>query len=149
MPARKKDPTARARVNRASTARTLSVGTKVAAPDLPEREWHPLTLAWWADVWASPMAAEFLTVDVHRLVMIAALVDDFWVAGSPSARRDAATEVRLQSVAFGLTPYDRRRLEWTIEQTDEARDRGRQRRERQGVKQPTPCKDPRRALRAV
>ena len=73
-----------------------------------------------------------------------ALVDAFWTEPSQAL----AAEIRLQRQAFGLTPYDRRRLEWTIESVDEAQDRGRQRRARQ---QPAAARatDPRSVLRSV
>lgn len=147
MPAQKKDPSIRARRNKASTAATLtgSAAPGTDRPDLPAaREWHPLTTEWWNDLWASPMAGEYHSSDRHGLFILAALVDAFWADPSQSL----AAEIRLQRQAFGLTPYDRRRLEWTIESVDEAKDRGRQRRARQS---PTvgPADDPRTALRAV
>jgi hypothetical protein len=79
-----------------------------------ERDWHELTGPWWEDVWSSPMAAEYLAADRHGLFRLAVLVDDYWLAGSPSARRELAGEIRLQGQAFGLTPLDRRRLEWRL-----------------------------------
>ena len=88
-------------------------------PELPaEREWHPLTVRWWADVWGSPMAGEYLDADVHGLFRLALLVDDYWNAGTPSARKELAEEIRLQGQAFGPTPLDRRRLEWTVGQVE-------------------------------
>src|SRR5690242_15086697 len=154
MPQAKKDPSVRARSNRASTASTLSAGGHAIAPALPDllteegapRAWQSATLEWWADLWASPMAGEYHSSDRHALFMLAALVDQFWT--NPDSK--LAGEIRLQRQAFGLTPYDRRRLEWTIEQTDEAQDRGRQRRTRQGgAAQPVSTEDPRSALRVV
>ena len=146
MPAQKKDPSVRARRNKAATAATLSAEVpKRDRPELPEgREWHALTLSWWADLWASPMAGEYHASDRHALFILAALVDAFWTEPSQAL----AAEIRLQRQAFGLTPYDRRRLEWTIESVDEAQDRGRQRRARQQP-QPVAADDPRNALRAV
>lgn len=137
MPAAKKHPTSRARANRASTAAMLSDGHDAIVPELPTRpakvevdaegkehavasEWHSETLQWWADLWASPMAAEYHSSDRHALFLLAVLVDDFW--REPSTK--LAAEIRLQRVAFGLTPYDRRRLEWTIETSEEAKERG-------------------------
>lgn len=148
MPARKKDPSVRARANRASTSATLSGGVPPKdRPTLPDgREWHPLTLAWWDDLWASPMAGEYHDSDRHGLFILAALVDQFWT--TPDAK--LAGEIRLQRQSFGLTPYDRRRLEWTIESADEAKDRGRQRRARQGSSSTSRGgDDPRSVLRAV
>jgi hypothetical protein len=143
MPARKKDPSARARANRASTAATLTDGRTAIRPELPDRDWNPMTVAWWDDLWASPMAAEYHSSDRHGLFILAALVDQFWVA--PDAK--LAGEIRLQRQAFGLTPYDRRRLEWTIETAEDAKDKGASRRQRQQAStQPDAAKDPRLAL---
>lgn len=144
MPQQKKDPSTRARANRAATAATLSDGRTVIRPELPARDWHGLTIEWWNDLWASPMAAEYHSSDKHALFILAALVDEFW--NEPSGK--LAGEIRLQRQAFGLTPYDRRRLEWTIETAEESKDRGAARRERQSASSPQPKRgdDPRLAL---
>jgi len=62
------------------------------------------------------MAAEFVPSDVHGLVLLAVLVDEFW--SSPSA--GLAAEIRLQRQCFGLTPIDRRRLQWEIDRGEQA-----------------------------
>jgi len=152
--AAKKHASTRARRNKASTTATLSTATKRTAPNLPLRpdevtkdgtviplDWHPETLTWWADVWASPMSAEYHSSDRHALFVLAVLMDQFW--SQPDSK--LASEIRLQRVAFGLTPYDRRRLEWTIETAEESKDRGQARR-RRTPKQPPAGKDPRLAL---
>lgn len=154
MPAAKKDSSVRARRNVASTRSTLGpVRGKPRIPPLPvlayDDDWHPAVVAWWNDVWSSPMSAEFLAVDLRALEILVVLENDFWTAGTAKERQAAATEIRLQRKDFGLTPYDRRRLEWTIEEADAAQDRGRQRRARQGVKQASGAADPRRALHSV
>ncbi|ARC55990.1 hypothetical protein AS850_02740 [Frondihabitans sp. 762G35] len=156
MPAAKKHPTTRARRNTASTASTLRPADTVQIPALPPRpvvftedgamkagDWHEATLDWWADLWASPMAAEYHSSDRHALFLLAVLIDDFW--REPSTK--LASEIRLQRVAFGLTPYDRRRLEWTIETADEAKERGQARRAApRANRQPPAGTDPRLAL---
>jgi hypothetical protein len=120
-------------------------GDDVAAPELPgSRDWHPQTVEWWADLWTAPMAAEYHSSDRHALFVLAALVDEFWL--EPTTSR--AAEIRLQRQAFGLTPYDRRRLEWTIESAEESKARGRQRSQRSQEPRPT-GDDPRSALYAV
>lgn len=221
MPARKKDPSARARRNKTATRATLrrvqadatnaetyasmtvaqlreaidvvnagrpadaqipKRGTKavlvdmlVAAerqiPDMPAHpprytgegedsypvpvDWHVQTEAWWNDVWTSPMAAEWDQSDVHNVVVVALLYDDIWTASTARERKEALSEYRLQRADLGLSPYSRRRLEWTIESADEAKDRGQQRRERRsGEGRPlTPAAaaaaDPRNVLRSV
>lgn len=207
MPARKKDPSTRARRNKASTAATLKRaettavdaaddysamtvaqlraeidvrnigrpadaqlpkrGTKAVlverliaddspVPAIPTRDqpWHAQTLAWWNDVWTSPMAKEWDASDIHNVFVVALLYDDIWTADTPKARKDALGEYRLQRADLGLSPYARRRLEWTIETATEATERGRKRREAQRTK-PEPAKgqekkrDPRAILHAV
>lgn len=146
----KKHATTRRRTNKATTAATLSDGTKIIRPELPAhhdedgeiRPWHALTVDWWNDLWASPMAAEYHSSDKHALFILAALVDQFWT--SPDQK--LAAEIRLQRIPFGLTPYDRRRLEWTIESAEESKDRGKVRRSRAGSRQPNAKNDPRLAL---
>lgn len=151
MPAAKKHPSTRARANRASTAATLHTnvvpGPIPALPDV--REWSPLTSEWWADLWASPMSNEYHESDRHQVIVLAMLMDDFFTAESRTMRTTISAEIRQHRTAFGMTPYDRRRLEWTIEQAEESKDRGKSRRERQGSVQPSKADDPRSALRAV
>src|SRR4051812_33293383 len=67
-------------------------------------------LSCWPD--STPMAAEYDATDVHGLLQLAVLVDDFWHAESPRDRQTASAEMRLQGVRFGLSPIDRRRLQW-------------------------------------
>lgn len=150
MPQPKKHVSTRARTNKATTAATLTDGTKIIRPELPARlgedgeirPWHSLTVDWWNDLWASPMAAEYHSSDKHALFILAALVDQFWT--NPDQK--LAAEIRLQRVPFGLTPYDRRRLEWTILSAEESKDRGAARRTRAGSRQPSAKNDPRLAL---
>jgi hypothetical protein len=108
-------------------------------PALPSyREWHELTVAWWHDTWRSPMAAEFLTADVHGLYVLADLIDQFWTA--PDVK--LAAEIRQQRQCFGLTPLDRRRLEWQIERAETGK-------RKPPTPRPEPGADPRSLLAAV
>lgn len=75
------------------------------------------------------MATEYVRADAHALMRLAVLVDMFWT--KPSTK--LAAEIRLQQQAFGLTPLDRSRLEWSIEQTEQARDRGERKRSERAV----------------
>lgn len=95
---------------------------------MPDTAWHPMTLSWWVDVWASPMAPEFDDSDKHGLFALAVVVNDFWSTDRPTLRRDLIAEIRQQSQRFGLSPIDRRRLQWEIERTEEAQERGARRR---------------------
>lgn len=151
MAQQKKHPSARARRNTAATAARLATDLKVPRPDLPPRyndegekvEWRPQTLAWWEDLWDAPMAAEYHPSDKHALFVLATLMDEFWAFPSPKL----ASEIRLQRQAFGLTPYDRRRLEWTIETAEDAKERGTRRRSGAATsKQPDEGDDPRLTL---
>lgn len=192
MPAKKKDPSTRARRNKATTAATLTPklvvaledyatqtvpalraeidrrnasrpedehlarsGTKAVlverltadddpTPRLPDRpgDWHSQTREWWADVWASPMSNEWHESDIHNLFVCAMLYDDMWQGETATARQKAASEFRQQRAVLGLTPYDRRRLEWTIEGADEAKARGEQRRQSGQAPAPPQGKQP-------
>ncbi len=98
-----------------------------------------MTVEWWEDTWRSPMASEFVQADTHGLYLLAELVDAFWREPSISL----AAEIRQHRMAFGLTPIDRRRLQWEIEKGNE--------RQRKGRKPPGhgSLMDARAALRAV
>lgn len=115
-----KDPMIRQRRNRVVTRATLPPEDEVKkrVPPLPKRSepWHKLTRVWWRDVWNSPMATEFLRADIHGLYILAELVDRFW--REPS--KELAAEIRLQRQCFGLTPIDRRRLQWEVERVEAA-----------------------------
>ena len=140
----------RQRRNKVSTAATLvaTSAPRQRAPRLPDwgegQEWHRLTRAWWRDVWRSPMAEEFDKgeVDIHGLYILAVLVDQFWKEPS----RELAAEIRLQRQCFGLTPIDRRRLQWEIERGEQAETRTRQRHVRAAQ---AGDEDPRKALQVL
>jgi len=141
-----KDPALRQRRNKGPTQTTLSAESagRRRAPSLPRhRDWHPMTRAWWRDIWHSPMAVEYLRADLHGLYRLAELVDRFWL--EPDAK--LAAEIRLQQTCFGLTPLDRMRLRWEVERVEEAT------RKRQFPERPmqvqTPADDPRNLLRVV
>jgi hypothetical protein len=127
MPAPPKDPKLRQRRNVESTAATFIDTSPIAegqSPELIERRnendevvpWRQETQDFWRDIWASPMASEYTTADVHGLYILATLVDSFWA--SPTEAR--AAEIRLQRQCFGLTPIDRRRLQWEIKRVEPA-----------------------------
>lgn len=104
------------------------------APNLPPgRDWSAATRRWWHDIWASPMAAQWLESDVHGLLILAALVEQFNGTGDLKV----ATEIRLQGAAYGLSPLDRRRLSWEVGEPKQRRE----------VVPRAHAKDPREALR--
>jgi hypothetical protein len=145
-----KHPSARARRNKVTTHAVLRADHAIVAPELPGETWHPMTVAWWRDVWASPMAPEFDESDRHGLFVLAALVDDFWNAPTAKDRKELAAELRQQGQRFGLSPIDRRRLQWEVERVEAAQADGRR---RQSATTPRPKKkparDPRDILRSV
>lgn len=143
-----KDPSTRSRRNKAATSATLRADSTLVAPELPEGNWHPMVTQWWADLWASPMAPEYDDSDRHGLFELAMLRNDFWLAESPSERKSAAAEIRLQDQRFGLSPIDRRRLQWEIERSEQAQEAGQKRRSR-STPPAKPASDPRSILRAV
>lgn len=151
MPAVKKDPSARARTNRASSAAVISAVSSRAPetrPSLPDiREWHRLTVEFWDEFWASGLADEQQAVDRYQFVLLATLYDDFFAASSPSLRMKLFEQIGRAWKNFGLTAYGRRQLEYTIEQAGEAQERGVRR--RQGGVQPASKSDPRSILHAV
>ena len=130
---------------KASTRATLRAldPDEVEIPDLPPHpynaDWQPETIDWWDDVWSSPMASEFVKADIHGLFRLAIIVNDFWI--EPTGARHA--EIRIAQQAYGLTPYDRRRLEWTVETAEAAKDRGNMRRRSMHAEQPAEAHDPR------
>lgn len=98
-------------------------------PDLTDREgndvpWNPMTVAWWQDIFASPMSVEYHESDLSGLIALAVLWNKFW--NNPSD--DAHKEIRLARKDFGQTPLDRMRLQWQLENTDEAQFKGNKRR---------------------
>lgn len=145
MPPLPKSPATRQRRNRTSTAAQLTDtvaarrGRKV--PDLPampdvfrvrddesgELEavaWHPLTVEWWRDAWQSPMRDEWTDSDKHGLYMLAILRERFYREPTPTN----AAEIRLQEQRYGLSPIDRRRLQWEVDRGDQAVERTTRRR---------------------
>lgn len=128
-----------------------------AVPSLPEKRggWHPLTDDWWFQVWMSPMSEEWHPeTDYFNLVMAAMHFDDMMTASSAVERQKADTAFVKRVAALGLTPYDRRRLEWTIETADAARAAGQRRRGetpagKQPAQQPKKGEDPRAGLHLV
>lgn len=103
------------------------------APRLPNHPagdgWHNMARRWWSDVWSSPMHYEFLRGDLPALFRLVLLVDQFWRSGE----LELAREIRLLEREFGLTPLSRRRLEWSVAQAEEAKDRHQERRVRRAV----------------
>lgn len=144
-----KDPSARSRRNKATTKATIQSDASIVAPELPPHDWHPMTLSWWRALWASPMAPEYDDSDRHGLFKLAMLQNDFWTAETARERKEASAEIRLQEQRFGLSPIDRRRLQWEIEKSEAAVEQGTKRRTTKRANEAEPKGDPRAVLRAV
>lgn len=140
-----------ARRNKQSTRATLSAVHDLEPPPLPRgREWDWQTESWWRDIWSSPMAPEYDESDRHGLFRLAVLVDDFWTADSASTRMKLAAEIRMQGSLFGITPLDRRRLQWEIDRGEQAEEKTRRRKAAtQAPKSDESGPDPRSVLQAV
>jgi hypothetical protein len=75
------------------------------------------------------MASEYLAADMKGgLYLLADLHQIRWTAKSPSQLIAAAAEIRHQEVRFGLSPIDRYRLQWSIDQGESAAERTKNRR---------------------
>lgn len=148
-----KSPKLKQRRNKDISARTFQEKKPIKSiPELPKRRrrWREETIIWWKDIWKSPMAIEFLQSDIHQLYILADLIDQYWrdEAKGKGASPALATEIRLQRQCFGLTPIDRRRLQWEIEKAETANVKGQKRRD-QGRKTKKYKIDPRSALESV
>jgi lipopolysaccharide biosynthesis glycosyltransferase len=149
-----KHPSVRARQNKSATRATLIERDPetVEIPDLPVRldyandeiPWDDHTVNWWVAMWSSPMSSEYHSSDIHGLYRIADLSDMYWKSGDENFKIKIASEIRLAIIPYGLTPLDRRRLEWNIETSEKARDEGEKRRATsKSMKAPVPGDDPR------
>ena len=133
---RAKSPETRQRRNVSATAATLVDGDgKAKAQNLPKGITQKETRAWWKAIWASPMAEEWLPSDLQPLLRLALLVDDFW--RSPDQKLGEL--IAKLEARFGLTPYDRHRMQWKVEKPSG----------RSTVPVADPKVDPRSVLRAV
>lgn len=129
MPPTPKDPSVRARRNKSSTRAVLSVEHDVKRPPLPRNVvWHPMVKRWWADIWASPMAPEYVDSDINGLFRVAMLHNDFWNAETAKERAEVQVRLEKADVDYGTNPMARRRLEWQIETTEDSKARGKKRR---------------------
>lgn len=121
-----KHPSARARNNKTSTVAYLQPVENPVIPPLPTgRKWRSETRKWWKVVWSSPMSSEYDESDREALARLAILQDEFYRVSvdediSIPKLLNLSAEIRQQEQRFGLSPMDRRRLQWTIEQGEEA-----------------------------
>jgi hypothetical protein len=104
----------RARRNRPTTATVLPESVQHDVPPLPEfdRDWHPLTEAWWATVWEDPISSVWTATDQQAVGQLALLLDTWhWrVERDEEPGSRLSTEIAKRSDALGLTPIGRARL---------------------------------------
>ena len=109
---------ARRRRNVQVTAAKIAAPVLEVIPELPARgrkKWHTFTLAWWKSVQTCEMRNEYLESDLHGLYILADMIDTYWKATRGKA--SLAAEVRQQAMRYGLSPIDRRRLQWNIDRS--------------------------------
>jgi len=151
-----KPPGLRQRRNRETTAATLPTPKEAAkrkVPPLPPLSepteiWHPRVVEWWQSVWRSPMASEYLPSDVRGgLYALALLCQRLWKTGL-SVREQVALFQAFERGGqnFGLSPMDRRRLQWQIDQGESADERTQKRRKARQLPAET-GQDPREVLK--
>lgn len=122
-----KDPKLRQRRNKTATRATFTddgTARPKRTPELPRQmTWHPMTRQWWKHVWSSPMSDEYLWVDVDGLYRLAPLVNQFWMQGGTDPK--LAESIARQGAMYGLTPMDRRRLQWEVARVEQVETRTR------------------------
>lgn len=146
----------RQRRNKSATRATLPSIKEAArnkVPKLPTRRegevWHPKVVKWWHEVWKSPMAGEYLGPDVlGGLHVLAELYQKLWMETEGSVIAKLASEIRQQEVRFGLSPIDRRRLQWEVEKGETAAEATEKRRRSRRTPAET-GQDPRDVLKAI
>lgn len=99
-------------------------------PPLPPHplgeKWKPLAVKTWEDVWHSPMASQFVDADIPGIFRLVVLTQSFLTTPTPAI----SAELRQLSFNYGLSPMDRRRLQWTIVRAEEAVEQAEKRRSR-------------------
>ena len=149
-----KQAATRQRRNASPGAAVLDADARAAEipvlPQIGRAQWHPQTIAWWNDVWTDPASAEYARSDRHGMFRLARLQDRFWkLSASNPALPKLSAEIRQLESKFGLSPLDRRRLQWEIEKGEEAAERTTQRASRRAATKRTQKGDPRDFLKAV
>jgi hypothetical protein len=149
-----KHPALRQRRNTASTKASLpsvEEAARFTVPELPARDggWHPMVVDWWRSAWQSPMASEWVDVDMRGgLYLLADLHQARWDArDEPAVLVKLAAEIRSQEQRFGLSPIDRRRLQWEIGKGEGPGEAAPRRRTTKRATPRRPVKDPRSVLR--
>lgn len=89
-----------------------SEGRQGPPPALPaDRIWQPLTLEWWAKLWAQPEATQWKQ-DGSTLIALAALWDDLFAGRFPAMK--LSPEMRAIEDRHGLNPKAMLQLRWRV-----------------------------------
>lgn len=139
-----KHPAARQRRNTpASTSREIVLrgpdDELLPVPELPPRmltpakgeppvevAWHDRAKIAWTELWQFPLVYQAPAVDHHLLYVYIALVDDFWrKLEQGRAVTEQANQIRAFSEQWGVGEKSRRHLQITIQEAEEAMERGR------------------------
>jgi endo-alpha-1,4-polygalactosaminidase (GH114 family) len=134
----------RQRRNTTSTAREIVLRGHdeelLPVPALPDRvhktkegelvpvRWNDQVVLAWAEMWQYPLVYEAPAVDQHLMLVYVDLLQDFWErseAGRP--RHEIARDLRSYAELWGIGEKSRRHLQITIQQAEEAIERGVQR----------------------
>lgn len=151
-----KPPNQRQRRNRTPGAGRLPTASSMAdapIPPLPAREggWRPEVLEWWASVWRSPMASQYLDADVKGgLYLLADLHQARWLnRDDPKLLLQLVKAIERQEPRFGLSPLERMRLGWEVEREESAERPARPAAAGREPRAPRAAVDPRELLKAV
>ena len=113
----------RQRRNKTSTRATIVTTGTLTKPRLTKRDdgepWHKMARQFWEDLWSSEVIDECIQIDVGGMQILLELVQKFWTFPS----KELAAEIRLQRQCYGLTPIDRRRLQWEVHRAENVDDR--------------------------
>jgi len=124
MPTYPKHSSTRRRRNKAAGFRTLVVddAPDLSVPPLPDRPegWLPETVRRWDIVMNSPMRSEWTDSDVEAMVDLAKLWDRLYAEHDTMRYLKLMAEIRMQDQRYGLSPMDRRRLQWEIQRGEAA-----------------------------
>lgn len=137
-----------------SGARTIAADAR--AKEIPEMPvmgrmvYHPMTVAWWNDVWTDPVSSEYTAAHKHGLYRMIRAIDRFWkLSASNPQMIKVMAEIRQQEREYGLNPRALRGLQVEVERGEEAVERTTQRKARRTAPTTKPADDPRALLKAV
>lgn len=104
-------------------------------PDTRKPNWPTPVQRWWNDIWSSPMSNEFVHSDIQGLYMAAFYLAQALNPFAKLSDRLAAGKAHEACIRnYGLNPMARRTLQWEIERTKEAQERGAKRRSSSGAR---------------